>query len=69
MNTLVHFLLSQSYRSLKKVSLGGPHIPFLGLIKRSSYGWLNAVTSLEILFSALPRAPNLKSTTDSDGHF
>jgi len=35
MNTLVHFLLRQSCRSLRNVSLGGPHIPFVILIKRS----------------------------------
>jgi len=34
MNTLLHFLLCQSCRSLRKVSLDGPHILFQGLIKR-----------------------------------
>jgi len=28
MNTLWHFLLCQSCRSIRNVSLGGPHIPF-----------------------------------------
>jgi len=32
MNTTVHFLLSQSCRNLRNVSLGDLHIPFLGLI-------------------------------------
>ena len=38
MNTLLHFLLCQSCRSLRNVSLAGLHIPFLGLIKRSYHG-------------------------------
>ena len=47
MNTLVHFLLYQSCRSLWNVSLGGPHIPFLGLIRWPYHGWLNIMTSPE----------------------
>jgi len=35
-NTLFHFLLCQSCRSLRNVSLAGPHIPFRDLIKRST---------------------------------
>jgi len=38
MNALVRFLLSQSCRNFKNVSMGGPHIIFLSLIKRSYYG-------------------------------
>jgi len=36
MNTHLPYLLCQSCRSLRTLSLVGPHIPFLGLIKRST---------------------------------
>jgi len=41
MNTLLHFLLSQSCRSLRNVSLGGPHI----YDQKFLFGWLSLVTS------------------------
>jgi len=64
MNTLLHFLLCQSYRSLSNVSLGNPHIPFPGLIKKSYHGWLIILTSFEgPLFSLALGPPNAKSTT------
>jgi len=47
MNTLLHFLLCQSCRSLRNVSLGGLHFSFLGLIKRSYHGWLSMMTFSE----------------------
>jgi len=60
----VHFLLSQSCRSLKNVSLVGPHIPFLGLIKRSYDGWLKMRASSEgPFFSLASSPPNPRSTT------
>jgi len=47
MNTLFHFRLCQSCRRLRSISLGGTHIPFLGLIERSYHGWLSMMTSSE----------------------
>jgi len=44
LNNLLHFLLSQSCRSLRNVSLVGPLIPFPGLVKKSYHGWLSLVT-------------------------
>jgi len=44
-DTLLHRLLCRSCRSFRNVSLGGPHIPLLGLIKKSYHGWLNMMTS------------------------
>jgi len=41
---LLHFLLCQSCRRLRNVSFGGPHIPFLGLIKRPCHGWLGMMS-------------------------
>jgi len=42
----------------RHTSLGGPHISFLDLIKRSYRGWLGMMTSSEgPHFSSLPRAP------------
>jgi len=49
MNTLLHFLLCQSCRSLRNASLCGPHIPFLGSIKRSYHDWLSMMTLLTCL--------------------
>jgi len=63
MNTFLHFLLCHSCRSLRNVSLCGPHIPFLRLIKRSYHGWLSMMRSTEDPLSALPHPPNPKSTT------
>jgi len=61
-NTLLHFLLCQSSRSLRNVSFGSLHIPFLGLIKRSYHGWLSMMTSSASPFSALPwTAPPLST--------
>jgi len=45
MNKVLHFLLCRSCRSLRNVSLGGPYIPFLDLMKRPHHGWLRMVTS------------------------
>jgi len=56
MNTALHFLLYQSCRSRRKVSLGLLHISFLGLMKRSYHSWLSMITSSKGPFSALPRA-------------
>jgi len=53
MNTLLHFLFCQSCRSLRNVSLGGPHIPLLSLIQRFYHGRLSILTSSERTFSAL----------------
>jgi len=53
MNTHLHFLLCQSCCSLRNVSLGGPHIPFLGLIRRPCYSWLSMMTSSESPFFSL----------------
>ena len=47
MNILLYFLLCQSCRSFRNVSLGGPHIPFLSLIRKSYHGWLSMMTSSE----------------------
>jgi len=38
MNTLSHFLLCQTGRSIRNVSLGGPLILFLGLIQSRRHG-------------------------------
>jgi len=57
MYTLLHFLLCQSYRSLRNVSLRDQHIPFLSLIKKSYHGWLSMTTLLEVPFSSLPQVP------------
>jgi len=63
MNTLLHFLLCQLCRSLRNVCLGGLHIPFQGLIKRSYHGWLNMMTSSEVpLFSLASEPLNPKYT-------
>jgi len=43
--------------SLRTVFLGGPHISFLGLIKRSYHGWLNMTTSSEGLLFSLASGP------------
>jgi len=56
MNTVLHFLLCQPCRSISNVSLGSPHITFLGLIKSSYHGWLSMLTSFEGPLSALPQA-------------
>jgi len=48
MNTLVHFVLRQSCRILRNVSLCGPHIPLRGLIKRSYHGWMSMMTSSDV---------------------
>jgi len=64
MNTLLHFLSCRSCRSLRNVSVGGPHVPFQGLIKRSYHDWLNVMTSSEgPLFSIASGSPKSKSTT------
>ena len=47
MNALLHLLLCQSCRSLRNASLSSPHIPFLGLIKRSHRVWLSMMMSSE----------------------
>jgi len=63
MNTLLHFLLCQSCLSLRNVSLGGLHIPFLVLIKRSYHGWLIMMASSEgPVFQPCLGLPNPKST-------
>jgi len=67
MNTLVHFVLRQSAvfsgncRILRNVFLGGPHNPFLGLIKSSYRGWLSMMTSSEGPFSTLSQDPPILS--------
>jgi len=58
--------LSQSCHSLRNASLGGPHIPFLGLIKWSYHGWLLWWHHQRApLFSLATGPPNPKSTTGS----
>jgi len=69
MNALVRFLLSQSCRNFKNVSMGGPHIIFLSLIKRSYYGWLSRMTSSEGPFQLCLGPPNPKSTTECHSRF
>ena len=65
MYNLFHFLSFQSCRSLRNISLGS-HILFLGLIKSSYHGWLSAMTSSDLNFLALPRAPQSWSTTQRE---
>jgi len=60
-NTILHFLLCQSCRNLRNISLGDPHIPLLGLIKKSYRGWLSMMTSSEGSFSASLPAPSTLS--------
>ena len=49
------FVMSKSCRSLRNVFLGGPRIPFPGLIKRSHHGWLRMMKSHQRSpFSDLP---------------
>ena len=54
---LLHFLLllCQSCCSLRKVSLDGR---ILGLIKSAYHAWLSMMTSSEVPFLVLPRAPS-----------
>ena len=67
MNAFLHFLLCQSCCSLRNASLGGPHIPRVGLIdliKMSYDGWLSISTSSDgPPFKASLWPPNPKSTT------
>jgi len=64
LNTLLHFVLCQSCRSLRYISLGGSPIPFPGLIKRFYQGWLSMMTSSQgPLFSLASGSPNPKATT------
>jgi len=49
-------VLKRPYQvSLRNVSLGGPQIPFLGLIKRCYHGWLSVMTSSDVPLTSLPR--------------
>jgi len=67
MNTLLHFLLRQSCHSLRNVSLGSPHIPLLGMIKRSYHGWVSVMTLSEgPLFSLVSGPPTLSPPLATD---
>jgi len=67
MNTLLHFLLCQLCGSLtfRNKSLGGQHIIFPGLIKRSYHDWLSIMTSSEDSpFQPCLGPPTPKSSTE-----
>jgi len=48
--------VSHAAASCRNVSMGGPHTPFLRLIKKSNHGWLSMMTSSVPPFSTLPGA-------------
>jgi len=60
MHSLLLFLLCQSCRSLRNISLHGQHVPFLDLIRRPFHSWLSMMgLSADPFFSLALSLPTL----------